>query len=256
MELPEIDRRWFKSHELFWGYKQPDESAEEYIQKAVKPLLDSGRVPILITDLDPATDMKTIQEIIQSDPKVLPGETILLRLALKSVKSIKPAVSILKKLFAGAKAKKQMPRWWPLLQAEFDIKCWKMLKKELGSLWKYTNIAMTPFMTTEVILEVKDQITVAQFFLGEEKEICANGDMIVNLKTCAGLSAEKMAYNLFDYAKEIKNNQLSPTCIICSPSKSSWSIQKNQKRLKKYIRVFENASETLWSHSGNIMPNL
>src|SRR5258706_11157052 len=48
--LTEIDAPWVNSHELFWGHKLV-ESPSEFVDKAIKPLVGTGRVTVLITSL-------------------------------------------------------------------------------------------------------------------------------------------------------------------------------------------------------------
>ena len=234
MKLEKVDANWTKSHELFWGYRQ-DEPVETYLEQAIAPLLDAGRIPVLITNLDPAKDNDEIEKIFRSKPKGVNEETILVRLAFNSEKSIYPIAKLIKKLIKDSQKTKEMPRWWPLIQAEFDLRTWRKLKKTLGKAWKYSNIAMTPFMNEKIVKELKDQITVAQFFLGKANGIKQNGDIRLDLYTCTGLRGNIRKYNIFSYAKKIKITDSDPTCIICSPSDPRWSVQKNQRRLKKMI---------------------
>lgn len=254
MDIEEIDPKWFKSHELFWGYRQ-NEQIEEYIQRAIAPLLDSGRVPVLITNLDPATDIKEIREIFNTKPLVIPGETILVRLALNSVHSIQPIADLMNEIVENARKTKQMPTWWPLIQAEFDLATWKKLKKALGENWNYTNIAMHPFMDKNTIRELKPQITVAQFFIGAADDIHESGTVAVDLKNCAGQrSPNKKTFNIFQYTKQIKSSGLNPTCIICGPSLPHWTVGDNKNRLNKYMAVFVKAADSLWSSKVALPP--
>src|SRR3989338_2249674 len=138
-QLEEINAPWHRSHELYWNYRE-HEPVEDYIQEAIKPLLGSGRVPILITSLDPAKDKNIIEQILATMPAVMPGETILVRLSLNSSDSIRPAVEIIQSILKNCKKNKSMPVWWPLLQGDLKIDQWKELQAMLGKDWQYVNL--------------------------------------------------------------------------------------------------------------------
>lgn len=245
--LHSIDAPWARSHELYWGYRQ-NETADEFIGKAIAPLAGSGRVPVLISGLDPADDVSVIREILESKPPVFSGETILLRLLLKSEDSIGPTAALVKSILDEARRTASMPLWFPLLQATFDVAQWARLKGALGEDWHYLNIAVNPFGAEPVLEEVGDQITVAQFVVGAADGLSPDGRITIPTgMKIYGAPEPPAAYNLFDYAARLRRLPFTPTCIVLGPSAPEWTYEHNLERLGKFLPLFREASETVWS---------
>lgn len=230
-----------ESHELIY---RGEKNVADYIEKAIAPLRGTGRVPILITDLDPAKDMGSIEEILATKPAVHAGESILVRLGLNSNDSIGPTVKIINSLLDKSRSECKMPTWWPLLQAPANSIDWNELKSKLGDAWKYTNIAVTPFSDESVYQHAK-QITVAQFLVGKSEGITPEGNVTMPYEMCVGSSLGNKTYNIFDYAAQLKAHNLRPISIICGPSQG-WTLEQNLERVQKYIPLFKEATRTLW----------
>lgn len=243
--LNEVGAPQNTSHELYWNYRE-NEPVEEYINRAIKPLVDNGRVPILLTSLDPTRDALIINEIFSSKPIVAKGQTMLVRLCLRSEESIRAVEKIIKSILEVTKKTKKMPTWWPLLQADFDISSWNKLKDALGSDWKYVNIAINPFTDLRVLDEFKDQITVAQFVLGANEDIHTDGNVAITSRCDIGSAINcKRTYNLFEYAQKIKEVGLDPIRIICGPSLPEWNVEYNCSRLEKFLPVYNEAVDLM-----------
>lgn len=172
--LSEIGAPWAKSHELFWGNRR-DESASEFVAQGMRPLWGSGRVPILITELDPARNIETIESIIGTTPAVHPGEVILLRLVLSGEESVRQAVTLVKRLLYASRTDCEMPKWWPLFQSDMKVDAWKHFKHLLGDDWRFANLAVNPFVPLDVFGHLHEQITVAQVPVGLASGISTNG---------------------------------------------------------------------------------
>ncbi len=245
-QLQAIDAPQYLSHELYWNYHE-QETVEEYINQAMEPLRGSGRVPVLLTSLDPAKDNKIILEIFATRPVALAsGATMLVRLCLNSKESIAPAVELIKAILKECRKNKSMPIWWPLLQGDLNITGWKKLKQALGNDWKYVNIAMNPFMDQKVLEEFKEQTVITQFFIGEAKGINHKEGIITIHQRCdLGTNKLRKTYNLFNYCKKIKDNKLNSVSIICGPSLPEWTIPQNRERLEKFLPLFKEATAFL-----------
>lgn len=244
--LMKINAPWSKSHELYWGYRDK-EAASDFLNEAITPLAGSGRVPILITGLDPSYDSDAINAILKSSPPIFPGESILIRLALKSERSIEPAAYLIKQLLSRAYETDQMPLWWPLLQADFRSDQWRKIKKLLGEAWQYVNVAINPFADPDAVNEVFEQITVVQFVVGLSEGIRSDGIIELPPEMKILGAPEDAAYDIFSYAREMQNLPNLPICIILGPSAPTWTQQQNCDRLRKYLVVFKEATEVLWS---------
>ena len=94
--LREISAPWARSHELFWGNRR-NETPTDFMQSGMQPLLGTGRVPILISELDPALHSTTIESIVATNPPVFPGETMLIRVVLSSDESIDSSITLVSK---------------------------------------------------------------------------------------------------------------------------------------------------------------
>jgi hypothetical protein len=244
-QLQEIHAPWHLSHELYWNYRE-NEPVKEYIEEATKPLLGTGRVPILITSLDPAKDREIIKEILKTTPSVVPGETILIRWSLNSSDSIKPAAEMIKSILKNCRDHKVMPIWWPLLQGDLNINQWKELQELLGEDWQYVNLAVNPFTNPELLNIFPSQITVAQFVLGSAEGIDESGKIRISSKVDLGNMPQERIYDIEEYAQRIQDSGLMPMSIICGPSLEEWSDDYNKERLQKFIPLFTKSTKFLW----------
>lgn len=231
-----------KSHELYWDYRRR-ETADEFVQNAIAPLRGSGRVPVLITHLDPAADTATIKQIIDTRPAVFPGETILLRMVLGSEESIPKAGEIVTSLIERSEKSGEMPVWWPLLQADFGAREWMQLKSILGNEWQYASIAVNPFTDRAVLRKFQDQIAIAQFLVGEAEKISADGTVAVHTKTCSGEIFQR-GYNILDYAARIRESGIAAKSIICGPSLPEWTVGQNVERVRRFVQLFREAANS------------
>jgi hypothetical protein len=243
--LSTINAPWSKSHELFWGYRH-DETAACFLQNALEPLIGSGRVPVLISGLDPATEGDEIREIFCTQPALFPGESILLRLVLKGEDSIDATVSVINSLVTDALRSGQMPVWWPLLQAGFTLGQWARLRAALGDSWRFVNIAVNPFVDEAIIADLADQITVAQFVIGLSEGIHSNGNITLPSEMKIHGAPPEAAYNVFDYARTLQKANILPTCILLGPSAETWTFDQNVARVAKFLAVFREAANLLW----------
>lgn len=244
--LKDIDAPHYMSHELLWN-NRTTEKASEYIQQAMEPLLGEGRVPVIITELDPATQGVELQEIFQAAPPLYNGETMLVRVQLNSDESIRAIAIMMNEIIRHAQTEKKMPALWPLIQGNFTSEKWNMLKELLGTNWEYTNIAVTPFTNESTLKMLKSQVTVAQFFIGKKEDINDNGQIQISSDMCIGGVSKTQRYDIVDYTKRLADNSLSPTCIICGPSLKEWDISYNKERVAKYTLLFRKATKHLWT---------
>lgn len=245
--LLHISAPWSRSHELLLDNRREEESITDYINQAMIPLQGIGRVPVLITSLDPALakDRETIEEIIHTKPIIHPGETILYRVVLSSSASIEAIADIMGKSLQESRKRGEMPRWWPLLQGEMSTEGWKALEIGLESSWKYANLAITPYTPREVLHDYASQVTVAQFLVGAKEGIDADGTITVPTAMCIGGKPKTQPYNLFDYTRILQQEGISPTCIVCGPSLPEWTVVENKARLGRYLSLFREASTSL-----------
>ncbi len=245
-QLSSIDAPWPRSHELLLGYSDTADIGE-YLTMAMDPLKESGRVPILITQLDPRTDYDAIKSIVGTKPPVKDGETVLVRLSLASEDSIKPTANLMKDILDNSYRERKMPRWWPLLQTDYGPSEWAALIDALGQAWKYTNIAVTPFTAPSSYDVVRDQVTVAQFLVGKADGVHSDGTVEVPYDSCIR-EAEENKYNIFRYAEHVNQEGLLPTSIVCGPSRPEWTLEDNLGRLRKFVPLFTGATKILWDH--------
>lgn len=244
--LTVIGAPWANSHELFWGHRKL-ESPTEFVNQAIAPLLGNGRVPVLITGLDPASQQEEIQKILVTSPSVQPGETILVRMVLGSTESVYDAASIIKDLVSDCRDHTRMPNWWPLLQGDLKVEQWTILRDILDADWQYINAAINPFSTQEVFDFLCEQITVAQVPVGLAEGISPDGEIrladgmkIMGAPDCS-------SYSLPKFVESLSSLSSPPTIIILGPSLPSWSDEVNQARLAKLLPVLRSSCDTLWS---------
>ncbi len=244
--LEEIHAPWNRSHELFWGYKPETMSATEFIELAIRPLEKDGRVPVLITGLDPSEDRAEIETIFNAKPKLAEGETMLVRLILSNEKSINAVVELIRKIIQNSEVKSKMPQLWPLLQGHLTIVQWNQLKTTLGNFWKYVNVAINPFTPPEIITEIERQVTVAQIVVGNEFGIT---DDVINIipGNDVSNSLKDKKYSLKDYFTTLLSLDTTPTLIVCGPSKPEWKPDENKRQLSKLLMLVKKyVNEILW----------
>lgn len=244
--LSNINAPWAKSHELFWGYRH-DQTADDFLCRALDPLRGSGRVPVLISGLDPATDSDEIREIFSTQPALFPGESILLRVVLKSEDSIDATTVLINSLVSEALRISQMPVWWPLLQASFSLEQWARLREGMGENWHFVNIAVNPFVNEAIIADLADQITVAQFVIGLSEGVHSNGNITLPREMNIHGAPPRATYNVFDYARTLQRANILPTCILLGPSSETWTFDQNVARVAKFLDVFREAANVLWA---------
>lgn len=243
--LSEINAPWVNSHELFWGYKNI-EATGVFLHKAIMPLVGTGRIPILITGLDPANDFSEIDSIISSQISIHSGETVLLRMVLGRDSSVKNAAKLLQQILADCRKNNRLPTWFPLLQGNLTIQEWKKLKLLLGSDWKYTNIAVNPFIGEPEFEFIREQITVAQIPIGLANGISNSG--IIRLAPGMKIlgASEKATYSLGEYFTRLNILEIAPTLIVLGPSLPEWSDVINQRRIQKLLPVLRQSCNILW----------
>ncbi len=245
--LSEINAPWSRSHEMFLGY-QGNQSVEEFVRDGTSSLRSGGRMPILITGLNACTDKATIEDITSIDLGVFEGETSLVRFVLDGKDSIDATVGIISKLVQDAEASQQMPKWWPLLQGNLDIKEWQYLQKELGSLWNYINIAVNPYADISVYESILNQVTVAQVAIGDAANIHQDGTIILPEGMVLTGAKPSASYNIYDYFQSLSSMKDAPTVIVLGPSMPGWSVDQNKHRISKLIPLLKDSvSNTLWS---------
>ena len=169
-----IGAPWSHSHELYWGHRGAD-TPQAFINSAFEPFRGVGRVPIVITELRASRDAAAIAEIVAVTPPVEENEPVLVRIILEDRADIDAAAATINRLLAQSRAAGAMPRWWPLLQGDLAPDQWQRLKTDLGSSWKYLNIAVNPFVTTDARALIDSQVTVCQVPVGVADAIAADG---------------------------------------------------------------------------------
>lgn len=246
-QLEIIDAPWSRSHELFWGNRQ-NESPNEFVDKGIRPLLGDGRVPILITELDPAKNGEEIDSILEISPPIFPGESVLLRLALSGDSSIDRICLLISLLIERARQEEQMPKWWPLLQGHLTSEQWKYLKQQLGDNWKYVNIAVNPFTTADILDFLHEQITVAQIAVGLAEGIRSDGQITLAKGMVKLTGADDCpSYSLPLYMQALSKLDSAPTLIVLGPSLLEWSDEINRARLSALKPLIYDACRTLWN---------
>lgn len=249
-QLTQIDAPWLMSHELFWGYNN-NETADSFVSGAIKPLLGEGRVPILITSLNPAKDLDEIKDITETQPPIFPGETALLRVVIDSDESIDNSIKIMKETLDKSRSNKEMPKWWLLLQGEIEEAKWIDVKNRMGEDWKYVNIAVNPFTYNLIPGFCLSQVTVAQVVVGHKSGIYDDGVITISEGMKISGAKEGDTYNIFRYFNELKKLILIPTLIVLGPSLPNWTVDENKERLNKLIPLLKSACNELWSEIGN-----
>lgn len=245
--LKEVSAPWYNSHELYWG-NRGDTPISDYVLEASEPLIGDGRVPILITALDAYEDRKEIGEILNSESLVVPGETILVRVLISNEQAQASAIRVMKMLLGNAEKSGVMPRWWPLLQGDLTPQEWAGFAEKAGALWKYSNIAMNPFMNSNCFDYLRDQITVAQVPVGLSEGVHSDGiiQMAEGQVRLTGAPEIGAQYNLFNYFERAKQLTYAPILLVLGPALPEWGDIVNQKRLEALVPVLETGCRNLW----------
>lgn len=243
--LEKIGAPWAMSHELYWSYRK-DERVSDYIESALSPLLGQGRIPILITAMDPAKDGAVFDSILDTDLSIFPGETALVRMVLKSDASIEAAERHIKRILAKCRATRTMPKWWPLLQGDLSAVQWRKLKNALGTDWEYCNVAVNPWTCDVVFEHALDQVTVAQIVVGLKEGIREDGRIEIPPGMFLTGAAECDSYSIPVYARKLAKLSVVPTLIVLGPSQPEWTADQNMARLQRLIPFLRNVCEHLW----------
>lgn len=242
--LRQIDAPWAQSHELFWGYRGAASPAE-YVTRSMEPLLGDGRVPILITGLDPGRDMAAINEILASPVPVAPDETVLLRLVLRDETSIVAVGTLLRALLSEARRVGAMPRWWPLLQADFSVEQWQAVRASAGEAWAYANVAVNPFSDPRTFDACAAQVTVAQVVVGARGCVQGQDVHVPAAMRILGTTGDA-SYSLPQFLQELRSLPVVPTLILLGPSQTAWSDSDDQTRVREVLRLLRQGCDELW----------
>ena len=243
--LAEIRAPWAQSHELFLGHRGR-QTTTGFVSDAFEPLRGTGRVPILITGLDPAGDAAELAEVIAARIPVPESQTVLVRVVLKSPGSIDAAAQLLLRMVAEAKATRRLPLWWPLLQSPLPVAEWRRLRALLGEVWAYTNIAVNPFADEALYDEAPEQITVGQIAVGKSEDICSDGRISLAPEMKILGSESIGAYSLHGFLERLGKLPVVPTLIVLGPSQPGWNDAANQERLVKLLPLLRAGCDKLW----------
>lgn len=246
--LAEAGLPWARSHELFLGHRG-SETIKEFVEEAAGPLMDLGRVPILITGLD-INAKQAVDEIFYAPINVVDGETVLVRLLAGSGDSIRAISPLITQLVKQAEATGEMPQWWPLVQAGGMAEEWRSLKRDLGSLWQYVNVAVNPFTDRGAYETVAEQIMVAQFVVPGDEDI--DGDGAVKISNDMHIYGAKAGdrYSVPEFANTIANLDSWPTCIFLGPALPKWTDTDNVNRVSKAVNAFMMQVQNQWVRDG------
>jgi hypothetical protein len=243
--LSEIDAPWAQSHELFLGHRG-SRTTMNFVSGAFEPLRGTGRVPILITGLDPADDAVELEKIVASSIPVPESQTVLVRVVLKSPDSIDAAAKMLLRMVDGARSNRRLPLWWPLLQSALPVSEWQRLRSLLGDVWHYTNIAVNPFADDALFDEASEQITVGQIAVGKTEGIYDDGRISVAPEMKILGSEAIGSYSLYDFLERLAKLRVVPTLIVLGPSQLGWNDEENQNRLVRLLPLLRRGCDTLW----------
>lgn len=234
--LEEVEAPYPTSHELLRPYQPVGMSTTEYVKQAGAPLSLTGRVPILITTLDPSTDASVIDEVF-SDHECT--GTMLVRLALNSPDSIRSAAALLERVVSTAEVSGFIPSRYPLFQSDsYSSKDWNDFKHEAGDHWDYAAVAVSPFTSKAAIEAIKPNVAVAQYFVGDRNRINSDGTITLPAAMCVqdGKKGESVQYNVFEYKERIRD--IRALNIVCGQALPSWSHSENLDRVGMYMHSF------------------
>lgn len=243
--LGAINAPWKLSHELFWGY-HGDIDPQTFLDDAMRPLLGVGRVPILITGLDPATDNE-LPAILRARPPIAAGETMLLRVVLQSEASIVAIARVMRDLLSAASAHSTMPLWWPLLQGSFTNDMWMKAAEIFGEIWPYTCIALNPFSAMDALDVIASQVCVGQVVIGDASGFADDGCITLPAGMKVTGAAPGATYSLPEYIRGLAQLPAIPTLILLGPSLPEWDGQQNTARVARAIQSLRTACDELWS---------
>jgi hypothetical protein len=246
--LSEAGLPWARSHELFLGHRG-SETITEFVEGAAAPLMDLGRVPILITGLDVA-DQAAVSEILEASINVVDGETVLVRMLVNSKESMRAFASLIRELVAEAEASGKMPQWWPLAQASDMADDWRDLKDDLGPLWRYANVAINPFTDAATFAVVAEQVMVAQFVVPGNEDIDASGAVRISADMHIYGAQSGDVYSIPEFAERISALDSWPTCIFLGPTLPSWRDAENVERVSKAVSAFMARVRDQWERDG------
>lgn len=243
--LRRIAAPWPLSHELFWGYRR-DETPGEYVQRAMAPLCGDGRMPILITGLDPARDTDAAAELLAVGVPVAAGETALLRMVLRNDDSISAGSALLQSLVSNAQASGTMPSWWPLFQGDLSPTQWSKLRDQCGDAWKFANIAVNPFVSDDAFAIVREQLTVAQVVVGGPGDVHEDEVRVPGALRIMGTSGDA-TYSMTRFVERLCALPVVPTLILLGPAQASWTDEQNAARIQEVLVPLRRACDRLWA---------
>lgn len=241
---------WARSHELFYGHKG-QLPVGEFVADAAAPLRRFGRVPILISGLDPCADAEEVRAIFSSPAEVIRGETVLVRLVLGSESSFDALEAMFRALVDTATRERKMPRWWPLVQSGGSAAQWSALQKRLGPLWRYLNVAVNPFTPADQWDVLADQIMVAQFVVPHSSDISSDGDVRITEGMNISGTARGASYNIHEMIGLASQLKSWPTAIFLGPTLEGWSDEENARRVAMAVRIFTAEVARRWSEGGH-----
>jgi hypothetical protein len=239
---------WPKSHEIFYGHKG-DLSSSSFIDGAAGPLIDGGRLPVFITGLDPSMESEGVREIFESQPSIS-AQTMFVRLQLKSRASIAAAANLLVSLVEQARMQRQLPRFWPLFQGDLSVSDWQRFVSECGSNWQYAAVAVNPFVSTDVLALLKDQIAVAQIPIGAAEGVNQDGRIVLpGDMNILGTSGKEAEYYLSTFVRNLAIIDNSPpVLIVLGPALQGWTHEESCQRLERFNPLLRLACRNLWGH--------
>lgn len=243
--LNEIHAPWSHSHEMSWDYHDKEQPAQ-FVEQGVLPLRTNGRVPILITRLDPGRDYEVIDQVVHSSPAVAPGETILIRILLNDESSILGAVRLMRQLYEAAVINRSMPTWWPLIQGSLAVEQWESLEGLLGDLWSYVNAAVNPFTPKPVKDFLASQVTVAQIPVGLASGVRADGTVALDPTMQISGASGCAVYSLLAFLEELSQLSVVPTLIVLGPASEHWTDTMNQDRVRAIVSLLRVGCKSLW----------
>jgi hypothetical protein len=244
--LERIQAPWSRSHELFWGHRRSDQAIASFLQESIQPLVGSGRVPILISSLDPASDGDVFEAITRTRPAIPENESVLLRVVLKNEVSIRRIVGSMKRAVGDSYITESIPSWWPLLQGAMEDGGWERLQKLLGSEWRYANVAVNPFISDQEFETVAPQVTVAQIPIGLADGMSDDGTIRLPRGMKIHGAKENDTYSLFDYVRKLSTLPSPPTLIVLGPSAPGWTNEMNAARIERLLPLLRRSCDLLW----------